>query len=104
MRRNPDIKILRRTVDIRQFAEQQLAILQGLWPALKPGGRLLYVTCSILEAENDAVVKAFAQQHKVQIMSIVMERGISRDVGWQVMPEVDGGDGLYFSLLSKPAD
>jgi 16S rRNA (cytosine967-C5)-methyltransferase len=104
MRRNPDIKILRRTVDIRQFAEQQLAILQGLWPALKPGGRLLYVTCSILEAENDAVVKAFAQQHKVQIMSIEMERGIARDAGWQVMPEVDGGDGLYFSLLSKPAD
>ncbi len=104
MRRNPDIKILRRTVDISQFAEQQLMILQGLWPALKPGGRLLYVTCSILDAENDAVVKAFAQQHTVQIMPIVMERGIARDAGWQVVPEVGGGDGLYFSLLSKPAD
>ena len=104
MRRNPDIKILRRTADISQFAEQQLAILQGLWPALKPGGRLLYVTCSILDAENDAVVKAFAQQHEVKIMPIAMERGIARDVGWQLIPEVDGGDGLYFSLLSKPAD
>ena len=58
MRRNPDVKLLRRTVDIRQFAEQQLAILQGLWPALKPGGRLLYVTCSLLDAENDAVVNS----------------------------------------------
>jgi 16S rRNA (cytosine967-C5)-methyltransferase len=95
---------LRRTADISQFAEQQLAILQGLWPALKPGGRLLYVTCSILDAENDAVVKAFAQQHEVKIMPIAMERGIARDVGWQLIPEVDGGDGLYFSLLSKPAD
>lgn len=104
MRRNPDIKILRRTVDISQFAEQQLAILQGLWPALKPGGRLLYVTCSILDAENDAVVKAFAQQHEVHVTPIVMERGIAREAGWQVMPEVGGGDGLYFSLLSKPAE
>ena len=104
MRRNPDVKLLRRTVDISQFAEQQLAILQGLWPALKPGGRLLYVTCSILDAENDAVVKAFSRQHEVHIMPIVMERGIARDAGWQVMPEVNGGDGLYFSLLSKPAD
>ena len=104
MRRNPDVKLLRRTVDIRQFAEQQLAILQGLWPALKPGGRLLYVTCSILDAENDAVVKAFCRQHEVHIMPIVMERGIARDAGWQVMPEVDGGDGLYFSLLSRPGE
>ena len=104
MRRNPDIKILRRTVDISQFAEQQLAILKGLWPALKPGGRLLYVTCSLLDAENDAVVTAFAQQHTVQILPIAMQRGIARNAGWQLMPEVNGGDGLYFSLLSKPAD
>jgi 16S rRNA (cytosine967-C5)-methyltransferase len=104
MRRNPDIKILRRAADISQFAEQQLAILQGLWPALKPGGRLLYVTCSILDAENDGVVKAFTQQHNIHITPIVMERGIARDFGWQVMPEVEGGDGLYFSLLCKPAD
>ena len=104
MRRNPDIKILRRTIDISQFAEQQLAILEGLWPALKPGGRLLYVTCSILDAENDAVVTAFAQQHTVQIMPITMQQGIARNAGWQLMPEVNGGDGLYFSLLSKPAD
>jgi len=104
MRRNPDIKILRRTIDISQFAEQQLAILEGLWPALKPGGRLLYVTCSILDAENDAVIKAFAQQHTVQILPIAMQRGIVRNAGWQLMPEVNGGDGLYFSLLSKPAD
>ena len=57
MRRNPDIKILRERDDIAGFAGQQLAILAGLWPALKPGGRLLYVTCSVLAAENDEVVE-----------------------------------------------
>ena len=105
MRRNPDVKLLRRTVDIRQFAEQQLAILQGLWPALKPGGRLLYVTCSILDAENDAVVNSLLLGNTtVHILPIAMQRGIARDAGWQVMPEVDGGDGLYFSLLSRPGE
>lgn len=65
MRRNPDVKLHRRKSDVNGFAQQQLAILQGLWPALKPGGRLLYVTCSILRAENDGVVSAFCKSHDV---------------------------------------
>lgn len=101
LRRNPDVKLHRREADLIGFAEQQLSILQGLWPALKPGGRLLYVTCSILRAENDAVVKKFCEDPSVKVEPLSLGVGISRDYGWQTLPQVDAGDGLYFSLLKK---
>ena len=103
MRRNPDIKILRQHEDIAGFAEQQLAILRGLWPALKPGGRLLYVTCSILSAENDDVIQSFLARCEAQCETISLPMGLPRQFGWQCLPTVDGGDGLYFSLLKRPA-
>jgi 16S rRNA (cytosine967-C5)-methyltransferase len=102
MRRNPDIKLHRREADLEGFAQQQLAILDGLWPALKPGGRLLYVTCSILCAENDRVVSAFSKSHDVSVATLQLENGVRCEHGWQILPQVDGGDGLYFSLLNKP--
>ena len=104
IRRNPDIKILRVPDDIAGFANQQLAILAGLWPALKSGGRLLYVTCSLLAAENDEVVSQFAAQHGAQINSVTLSTGTPRQHGWQTLPDQHGGDGLYFALLRKPAE
>ena len=62
IRRHPDIRLLRRREDIASLAALQLDILRGLWPLLKPGGVLLYVTCSILPAENADVVGAFLEQ------------------------------------------
>lgn len=102
MRRNPDIKLHRREADLEGFAQQQLAILEGLWPALRPGGRLLYVTCSILCAENDRVVSAFSKSHDVSVATLKLENGVRCEHGWQILPQVDGGDGLYFSLLKRP--
>ena len=104
MRRNPDIKILREFDDIAGFASQQLAILTGLWPALKPGGRLLYVTCSLLAAENDEVVSRFAARHGAHIDAVTLDTGTPRQHGWQTLPNRRGGDGLYFALLRKPAE
>ena len=104
MRRNPDIKILREPDDIAGFAGQQLAILAGLWPALKPGGRLLYVTCSVLAAENDEVVDRFAAQHGAQIDALTLGTGMPRQRGWQTLPDQHGGDGLYFALLRKTTE
>ena len=104
MRRNPDIKILREFDDIAGFANQQLAILTGLWPALKPGGRLLYVTCSLLAVENDEVVSRFAARHGAHIDSVTLDTGTPRQHGWQTLPNRRGGDGLYFALLRKPAE
>jgi 16S rRNA (cytosine967-C5)-methyltransferase len=104
IRRNPDIKILREPNDIAGFASQQLAILAGLWPALKPGGRLLYVTCSLLAAENDEVVSHFAAQYGAHTAAVTLRTGTPRQHGWQTLPDQHGGDGLYFALLRKPAE
>lgn len=59
VRRNPDIKWLRRPDDIAGFARQQRAMLDALWRRLAPGGTLLYATCSIFNEENGAQVAAF---------------------------------------------
>lgn len=59
IRRHPDIKLLRRPDDIMAFAVRQRRLLDTAWPLLAPGGRLLYATCSVLRAENAAVVEGF---------------------------------------------
>jgi 16S rRNA (cytosine967-C5)-methyltransferase len=56
IRRHPDIKLLRRPEDIGAFAVTQLEILRAAFALLAPGGRLLYSTCSVLPAENEAVI------------------------------------------------
>lgn len=101
IRRNPDVKILRQPGDIALFGAQQLAILKGLWPALKPGGRLLYVTCSLLEAENDKIIAAFTDHKESIIHSLSLGQGFPTQFGWQTLPHPSGGDGLFFSLLEK---
>jgi len=102
IRRNPDVKILRQLGDITSFGAQQLAILKGLWPALKPGGRLLYVTCSLLTAENDGIIAAFTDYEESIIHSLSLGQGRPTQFGWQTLPHPSGGDGLFFSLLEKP--
>ena len=102
IRRNPDVKILRQPGDIASFGAQQLAILKGLWPALKPGGRLLYVTCSLLKAENDSIIDAFTNHKESIIHSLSLGQGRPTQFGWQTLPHPSGGDGLFFSLLEKP--
>lgn len=59
VRRHPDVRWLRRPQDSAQMGEVQLTLLRKLWPTIRVGGRLLYATCSIFEAEGDAVVKRF---------------------------------------------
>jgi 16S rRNA (cytosine967-C5)-methyltransferase len=102
IRRNPDVKILRQPGDIASFGAQQLAILKGLWPALKPGGRLLYVTCSLLKAENDSIIATFTDDEESIIHSLSLGQGRPTQFGWQTLPHPLGGDGLFFSLLEKP--
>ena len=104
LRRNPDIKILRQSDDVDGFARQQLAILQGLWPALAVDGRLLYVTCSLLQAENDDVIARFTASNGGAVVEpLQLSEGLARQYGWQTLPDPKGGDGLYFSLLRKAA-
>ncbi len=53
VRRHPDVPWLRRASDVPQLAAAQVRLLQALWPLLKPGGRLLYCTCSVFREEGD---------------------------------------------------
>ena len=61
-RRFPDIKWLRRPDDIAHFARQQAKMLKSLWRALRPGGKLLYATCSVFPDENGEQIRRFLAQ------------------------------------------
>ncbi|RCX09277.1 16S rRNA (cytosine967-C5)-methyltransferase [Extensimonas vulgaris] len=64
VRRHPDVRWLRRPTDIDQLAAQQARLLNALWPLLRPGGRLLYCTCSVFRAEGEDQVQMFLAHHK----------------------------------------
>ncbi|MFT3848598.1 MAG: 16S rRNA (cytosine(967)-C(5))-methyltransferase RsmB [Propionivibrio sp.] len=91
VRRHPDSKRLRRESDIRRFALTQAAILDALWPLLKPGGKLLYATCSVFPEENAGQIDAF----------LVRQPGALRVSEEQLLPR-DEHDGFYYALLRKP--
>ncbi len=102
IRRHPDIKLLRRDTDIAAMAEQQLEILEGLWPLLKPGGTLLYVTCSILPMENSNLVSRFVKEHEDAIaVELNSAWGEDCPVGRQLLPDPEGPDGLYYAPIQK---
>ena len=63
VRRHPDVRWLRRASDIAQLAAIQKNLLKMLWPMLKPGGRMLYVTCSVFRQEGELQVKAFVEHN-----------------------------------------
>lgn len=101
IRRHPDIKYLRKKSDIKQLSDFQFQLLNNLWPLLKRGGLLLYVTCSILPEENDQVVKKFISNHDtVELAPIHFSLAEKTDCGIQLLPQKNF-DGFYFSLLRK---
>lgn len=100
IRRHPDIKVLRRDTDIAGFAAQQLAILQGLWPLLAAGGRLLYITCSVLEEENSGVLQRFLETTPDAAL-LPPPVGEPRACGGQILPRIQGPDGLFYGLLQR---
>ena len=105
IRRHPDVKVLRRAADIEGFATQQNAILRGLWPLLKPGGRLLYVTCSVLPEENEGSIRTFLEQETTaEVLSLRHAAALPRAYGLQFLPCTGGSDGLYYCLLGKGAE
>lgn len=102
IRRNPDIKLHRTPQDIEQLAVLQLQILSALWKTLKPGGLLVYATCSILPDENERVVARFCQQQAdSEHQAIKADWGLARDHGRQLFPTTDGHDGFYYALIAK---
>lgn len=99
IRRHPDIKWLRKANDIEKLAELQAQILKNIWSLLKPGGTLLYATCSILPEENSTQVRRFIENNNdVELMPITENES---DIGWQILPNEHSMDGFYYAKLVK---
>jgi len=107
VRRHPDVRWLRRPGDIVQLAGIQAHLLKTLWPLVKPGGRLLYCTCSVFRAEGDQQIQTFLARHTDALLMpspglLLPQSGI----GTTGFPDnlLRGNDGFYFALLEKQRD
>ncbi len=104
MRRHPDIRLLRQSTDIQQVVDLQKQILNHMWQQLKVGGTLLYITCSILKAENEQqMVEFFAEHADAKEIKIDADWGIEQIHGRQLLPQTDHGDGFYYCRIKKLA-
>lgn len=105
VRRHPDVKWLRRESDVPAFAAQQRRLLEGLWPTLARGGRLVYSTCSLFRAENSAQIDAFVLRHSDACRIRVEARGDFAMEDGQLLPAAAGAehnhDGFFYALLHK---
>jgi len=100
VRRNIDIKLMRKQQDIEKFRNQQLQLLEEGWKILKSGGKLLYVTCSIFKHENENVVMKFLSKNKdAASQDLKIPNGFKYQ-NTQLIPN-QFHDGLYFKIFSK---
>ena len=100
VRRNIDIKLMRKQQDIEKFSNQQLQLLEEGWKILKSGGKLLYVTCSIFKHENENVVMKFLSKNKdAASQDLKIPNGFKYQYT-QLIPN-QFHDGLYFKVFTK---
>lgn len=102
IRRHPDINLLRTPADIEKVVALQAVILDNLWSLVAQGGFLLYITCSVLKAENETQMTNFlARHHDATEIKLYGDWGLPQNVGRQCLPQMDGGDGFYYALVRK---
>ena len=102
IRRQPDILWHRRAEDIPALVAQQARLLDALWPLLRPGGELLYATCSILKDENEGQIAAFLQRRAdARAVALPAHYGLPVGAGRQRLPGDEGMDGFFYALLRK---
>jgi 16S rRNA (cytosine967-C5)-methyltransferase len=106
VRRHPDVRWLRRPGDVAQLAEQQKRLLTALWPLLKPGGRLVYCTCSVFRAEGEGQIAAFLAHNNTALLRPGPGHLLPRN-GAQAggVPDNQPGDhdGFFYAVLEKSA-
>ncbi|MFD0668111.1 16S rRNA (cytosine(967)-C(5))-methyltransferase RsmB [Ramlibacter sp. MAHUQ-53] len=104
VRRHPDVRWLRREADIAALAAIQARLLATLWPLLRPGGRMLYCTCSVFKAEGEAQAGAFVAHNTDAVLlpapgHLLPQTG---ETGATVPDNCPGDhDGFYYALLEK---
>lgn len=104
VRRHPDVRWLRRESDIGQLAGIQVRLLNGLWPMLKPGGRLLYCTCSVFREEGSEQIKAFVANNTEAVLRASPGHLMPQfRAGGGSVPDNHRGDhdGFFYALLEK---
>lgn len=101
IRRHPDIRWLRRDSDIAGLVSLQKNILHALWDKLKPGGVLLYATCSILPDENDLQIQHFLEVKQDAALIPLAGQNSIDSKGRQILPNEDAMDGFYYAKLQK---
>ncbi|WP_084688207.1 RsmB/NOP family class I SAM-dependent RNA methyltransferase [Paraburkholderia oxyphila] len=107
LRRNPDLKWRQSPESIAELAPKQLSILTSAARLLKRGGRLVYATCSILEAENEAVVKQFLEAHPdfvlVSAREALADQRVGLDTGeyLSMWPHRHATDGFFAAVLER---
>jgi 16S rRNA (cytosine967-C5)-methyltransferase len=106
IRRHPDIKSLRRATDIDRLAAAQDQLLVALWPLLATGGKLVYATCSVLRAENEAgVARCLDRRAGARAVALpanpLARWGRTAGAGRQILPGDNGMDGFFYACLEK---
>jgi 16S rRNA (cytosine967-C5)-methyltransferase len=100
VRRHPDIRWLRRPADIPALAQTQRQLLEALWPLLRPGGRLVYATCSVFRAEGERQIEAFLQRHPEAIHRPAPGHLLPLDNPAERVAAVP--DGFFYARLDQP--
>ena len=107
LRRNPDLKWRQRQTAVAELAVKQARLLGAAATLLKPGGRLVYATCSVLPDENEAIVEAFLAAHPEFALGSAAEElaraGIALDTGpmLRLYPHRHGCDGFFAAVLER---
>ncbi len=107
LRRNPDLKFRQSSESVTELVAKQASILQSAARLLKPGGRLVYATCSLLEEENRLVVENFLSTHPqfrtLDCQELLQRQNIALECGpqLQLWPHIHHTDGFYAAALER---
>jgi len=107
LRRNPDLKWRQSPQSVEELTRKQAAILHSAAKLLKPGGRLVYATCSLLAGENGDIVAAFLAEHgdfqELHCSEILGQQGIVLDTGQQlkILPHIHATDAFFAAVLQR---
>ena len=110
LRRNPDLKWRHGPDAVEELRAKQSRILEAASRLLKPGGRLVYATCSILREENEAIVEAFLAKHgefrALSCAQLLAAQRVPLDTGDQLRlwPHLHGTDGFFAAAFERAAD
>jgi 16S rRNA (cytosine967-C5)-methyltransferase len=109
LRRNPDLKWRQTPKDVEELTAKQASILDSAARLVKPGGRLVYATCSLLTDENEQIAEAFLAAHAefrlLPAGEILAQQQIPLPAGdyLKLLPQRDGTDGFFAAAFERAA-